>query len=142
MTSSDPHDLARFLEAQEDVYQRALGEIRAGRKQSHWMWFVFPQFEGLGTSATSQLFAIKSVDEARAYEKHPVLGARLLECFNALLQIQGRSAHDMFGSPDDVKLRSCATLFAFVSSPDSVFQQALQKYFDGEPDQRTLRLVR
>jgi uncharacterized protein (DUF1810 family) len=134
--------LTRFLEAQEDVYPRALAEIRAGRKQSHWMWFVFPQFEGLGASPTSQLFAIKSVDEARAYVQHPVLGARLLECFSALLQIEDRSAHEIFGSPDDMKLRSCATLFAFVSSPGSVFQQALQKYFDGEPDERTVRLIR
>lgn len=141
MTSADPYDLARFVDAQEDVYSRVLAEIRAGRKQSHWMWFVFPQFEGLGSSPTSHLFAIKSVDEARAYLGHPILGARLLECSAALLGIQGRSAHDIFGSPDDMKLRSSATLFASVSLADSVFHRVLDTYFGGERDALTLRFL-
>ena len=142
MTASDPSDLDRFVDAQEGTYARALAEIRAGRKQSHWMWYVFPQFEGLGNSPTSRHYAIKSVEEARAYLNDPVLGARLLECFDALLQIDGPSAHDIFGSPDDMKLRSCATLFAFISRPESIFQETLQKYFDGKGDPVTLRLIR
>jgi uncharacterized protein (DUF1810 family) len=137
----DPHALHRFVEAQSDMYDRALAEIRGGRKTSHWMWFVFPQFDGLGFSATSRFYAIKSVDEARAYLAHPVLGPRLLESASAVLEHSGVSAHQMFGSPDDMKLRSCATLFASVTGRQSVFQQILDRYFDGQRDPRTLRLI-
>lgn len=138
--TDDPYVLGRFVQAQETSYDQALNEIRAGRKRSHWMWFVFPQFDGLGFSETSRHYSIKSVAEAEAYLKHPVLGSRLLECAEALLAVEGRSAHDIFGSPDDLKLRSCATLFAHVSPAGSVFELLLDKYFEGEPDQKTLRL--
>ncbi len=139
--SHDPYDLQRFVQAQAGVYERALAEIRSGRKRSHWMWFIFPQYQGLGFSATSQRYAIKSLAEAEAYLKHPLLGPRLHECAAAALQIEGHSTHDIFGSPDDMKLRSCATLFARVSPPGSVFEQLLDKYFNGEPDPKTLRLL-
>lgn len=139
--AGDPFDLNRFVEAQEDIYDDALAELRAGRKRSHWMWFIFPQFEGLGFSATSHHFAIHSAAEARAYLAHPVLGPRLVECAEAVLAVAGRSAREIFGSPDDLKLRSSATLFASVSPDGSVFHRLLDKYFDGTPDQRTLELL-
>ncbi|HEY2163621.1 MAG TPA: DUF1810 domain-containing protein, partial [Gemmatimonadaceae bacterium] len=110
MDSRDTFDLGRFVAAQEDVYDSALAEIRAGRKRTHWMWFVFPQIAGLGFSETSARFAIKTAAEARAYLAHPILGPRLLECCEALLELRSRSAAEIFGSPDDLKLRSCATL--------------------------------
>jgi uncharacterized protein (DUF1810 family) len=138
---ADPHDLARFVEAQEHDYAQALAEIRSGRKRSHWMWYVFPQLEGLGASPTSRHFAIKSANEARAYLAHPVLGSRLLECAEAVLHLNAGSAHDIFGSPDDFKLRSCATLFASVAADDSVFRRILDKYFAGQRDDRTIRLL-
>jgi uncharacterized protein (DUF1810 family) len=138
----DRHNLDRFLRAQKHDYDRALAEVRAGSKQSHWMWYIYPQFEGLGFSSTSQRYAIKSLDEARAYLDHPILGARLREVAEAALAVEGRSAHDIFGSPDDMKLRSCATLFAQVSPPGSVFHRLLEKYFEGRPDPRTLELLR
>lgn len=138
----DPHDLARFVDAQSLTYDRALAEIRDGRKRSHWMWFIFPQLAGLGVSPMSARFAIASLDEARAYLRHPVLGPRFHECVDVLLQIDGRSAHDVFGSPDDLKLRSCATLFTEVAPPDSVFVRVLDRYFDGRRDERTLALLR
>lgn len=138
----DPFDLNRFVLAQADVYETVLTEIKRGRKRSHWMWFAFPQFAGLGVSATSQHYAIKSLDEARAYLAHPLLGPRLVECAEALLAVEGRTAHDIFGSPDDMKLRSCATLFALVSPVDSAFQRLLERYYGGERDERTLRLLR
>jgi uncharacterized protein (DUF1810 family) len=137
----DPHDLNRFVQAQEGDYERALAEVRAGRKRSHWMWYVFPQYDGLGFSPTSRRYAIKSVAEAQAYLAHPVLGPRLIECAEAALRLEGRSALAVFGSPDDMKLRSCATLFAHVSPAGSVFERLLSKYFDGEGDDRTLRLI-
>jgi uncharacterized protein (DUF1810 family) len=137
----DPYDLNRFVRAQEGDYERALSEVRAGRKRSHWTWYVFPQFDGLGSSPTSRRFAIKSVAEAQAYLSHPVLGPRLRECAEAALGVQGRSAHEIFGSPDDMKLKSCATLFALVSPAGSVFDRLLGKYFQGARDDRTLRLM-
>ena len=139
---SDPHNLNRFLEAQEYDHARALSEIRAGRKRSHWMWYVFPQFAGLGASETSRRFAIRSAAEAEAYVRHPVLGPRLVECAEAALGLERLSAHDVFDSPDDLKLRSCATLFAAVSPPGSIFERLLDKYFQGESDEQTLRLLR
>lgn len=135
----DPYDLTRFVEAQAHSYDSAIAEIRSGRKRSHWMWFVFPQLDGLGSSPISKKYSIKSVDEAEAYLRHPVLGSRLLEIMRAVVELQGRSAFEIFGSPDDLKLRSCATLFASVSPPDSVFHQVLDRYFAGEPDSQTTR---
>jgi uncharacterized protein (DUF1810 family) len=137
----DPHDLSRFLNAQEGCYEIALSEIRRGQKRSHWMWYIFPQYVGLGISATSHRYAIKSVAEANAYLNHPVLGPRLLECAEAALGVQGRSAYEIFGSPDDIKLKSSATLFAHVSPAGSVFERVLDKYFRGERDDKTLRLL-
>jgi uncharacterized protein (DUF1810 family) len=139
--ADDPYDLARFVDAQTRDYARALAEIRAGRKRSHWMWYIFPQFEGLGSSPTSLHYAIRSRQEAAAYLAHPVLGRRLIECAGAALQIEDRSALDIFGSPDDMKLRSSATLFAQVSPLGSVFHQLIDKYFLGQPDERTIRLM-
>jgi uncharacterized protein (DUF1810 family) len=139
--AGDPHDLSRFLEAQESTYDRALAEISAGRKESHWMWFIFPQFAGLGFSETSQFYAITSLDEARAYLAHPILGPRLMACTEAALAVRGKSAREVFGSPDDMKLKSCATLFAAVSEPGSVFERLLARYFGGERDAKTLRLL-
>lgn len=135
------HDLSRYLLAHETRYQQALAEIRAGRKQSHWMWYVFPQFNGLGSSPNSQLYAIKSAAEARAYLRHPVLGPRLEECCEAVIAVRGRSAADIFGFPDDRKLRSCATLFAVVSPPGSVFERVIDRFFNGERDDQTLVLM-
>ncbi len=137
---SDPDLLARFVEAQEGVYERALAELKAGRKRSHWMWFIFPQLEGLGFSAMSQRYAIKSRAEANAYLDHVILGPRLRSRVEALLNLEGRSTAEIFGYPDEMKLRSCATLFAQVSSPGSIFHRLLEKYFKGEPDPKTLRL--
>ena len=138
---TDPHHLQRFIDAQEMSYRSALGEITAGRKTSHWMWYVFPQYDGLGFSATSRHYAIKSLEESMAYMDHPVLGPRLRECVDALLAVTGRSAHEIFGSPDDMKLKSCMTLFAQISREECAFQNVLDKYFDGQPDQRTLALI-
>ena len=137
----DPHDLGRFVDAQAGDYEQALAEIRSGRKRSHWMWYIFPQIDGLGFSSMSRRYSIKSVAEAEAYLAHPVLGPRLTECAEAALRVEGRSALEVFGPPDDMKLRSCATLFAHVSPPGSVFERLLSKYFDGERDERTLRLI-
>lgn len=141
--SDDPYDLRRFLDAQEADYESALAEIRGGRKRNHWMWYIFPQLDGLAFSATSKLYAIKSLAEARAYLEHPVLGPRLRACAEAALAVEGRTANQVFGSPDDLKLRSCATLFAAVSPPQSAFERLLDKYYAGQRDPRTLeRLAR
>jgi uncharacterized protein (DUF1810 family) len=137
----DPHDLNRFVQAQQGVYPQALSEIRSGRKRSHWMWYVFPQLEGLGFSSMSRRYSIKSRAEAEAYLAHPVLGPRLVECAEAALQVEGRSARDVFGSPDDMKLRSCATLFDAVSPRGSVFERLLDRYYRGERDAETRRLL-
>jgi uncharacterized protein (DUF1810 family) len=139
--AADPHNLNRFVQAQQGDYEEALAEIRSGRKQAHWMWYIFPQFEGLGFSSTSRRYSIKNVAEARAYLDHPVLGPRLTACAEAALGVAGRSAVEIFGSPDDMKLRSCATLFASVSPAGSVYHRLLDKFFQGEPDDKTLRLL-
>ena len=141
MSDQDPYDLQRFVDAQEHVYERALSEIKSGRKRSHWMWFIFPQIDGLGASSMSKRYAIRSVAEAKAYLAHPLLGPRLLESAEAVLAVETTSALELFGSPDDMKLRSCATLFASVSSEESVFRQLINKYFDGKPDDSTLQLI-
>ena len=134
-------DLDRFVRAQDGIYEVALAEIASGRKRSHWMWFIFPQFAGLGSSPASAHFAIRSEDEARAYLSHPILGPRLRQCAEALLSLTGRTASEIFGFPDDVKLRSSMTLFASVAGRGSVFHQVLGRYFEGEPDDRTLNLL-
>jgi uncharacterized protein (DUF1810 family) len=138
---SDPHDLNRFVRAQEDVYEWALLEVKQGIKRTHWMWFVFPQLDGLARSPTSKRFAIRSLAEARAFMEHPVLGPRLSAIAEAAVAVEGRSAREVFGSPDDVKLRSSATLFASVSPPGSVFDRLLAKYFGGVGDEKTLQIL-
>ena len=140
--ADDPYELRRFIDAQSHDYDQALAEIKAGRKSSHWIWYIFPQIDGLGFSSMSRRYAIKSVDEARAYLAHPVLGKRLVEVCEAALAVEGRSAHEIFGSPDDMKLKSSATLFASVSPASSVFHRLLEKYYNGEGDERTLELIR
>jgi uncharacterized protein (DUF1810 family) len=137
----DPHDLNRFVEAQEDDYERALSEIVGGRKRTHWMWYIFPQIDGLGFSSISKRFSIKGVEEAKAYLDHPILGPRLLKCAEAVVGVEGRSATEIFGSPDDLKLKSCATLFACVLPPGSVFDRLLAKYYAGARDEKTLQLL-
>ncbi len=135
--------LERFVEAQEPVYARVLAELAAGRKRTHWMWFVFPQICGLGESATSRHFAIDSLAEARAYLDHPVLGPRLLECTRLVNAIEGRTLVEIFGSPDDLKFRSSMTLFAAAAggSGRALFDAALQRYCGGKPDERTIALL-
>lgn len=139
--ASDPHNLQRFLTAQEGVHIHALREIRAGRKQTHWMWYVFPQMTGLGRTQMAHDFGIASLDEAKAYLDHPVLGARLREIANAALSVNAGSAEDIFGKTDAMKLRSSATLFALASEPGSVFGQLLNRYFHGAGDEHTVRLL-
>jgi uncharacterized protein (DUF1810 family) len=140
-SSDDPYDLTRFVRAQEHDYAHALSEIRSGRKRTHWMWYIFPQIDGLAFSSTAKHYAIKSIAEAKAYLDHPILGPRLLECAEAVVRVEGRSATEIFGTPDDLKLRSCATLFACVSPRDSVFDRLLAKYYRGERDGKTLQLL-
>jgi uncharacterized protein (DUF1810 family) len=143
----DPYDLARYVSAQQRVYARVCAELAAGRKQSHWMWFIFPQLRGLGTSLTAQHYAISSPQEARAYLAHPLLGARLRECTQLVNRIEGCTARAIFGYPDDLKFRSCMTLFAYaadeLAAPDGdrVFSQALARYFAGEGDPLTRQLL-
>jgi len=139
---SDPFRLQRFVDAQDGVYERALGELRAGRKRTHWIWFVFPQLAGLGASAMAQEYGIASLDEAVAYLRHPLLGPRLAECVSAVVAIavEGRSVEDIVGA-DAVKLRSSLTLFAEAGADDAVFRDALGACFDGRPDPRTLELL-
>jgi uncharacterized protein (DUF1810 family) len=133
--------LDRFLAAQQDTYAAALRELRTGWKQGHWMWFIFPQIDGLGHSSTARFYAIKSLDEAAAYLVHPVLGPRLIECCEALLLHPDRSARDILGSPDDLKLRSCATLFAQPRPENPVFSRILETFYPAGPDHRTIELL-
>ncbi|MGA9137095.1 MAG: DUF1810 domain-containing protein [Methylovirgula sp.] len=135
------YNLDRFVTAQAPLYGRVCDELRAGHKTSHWMWFIFPQIAGLGSSPTARFFAIASLAEAVAYLQHPVLGPRLGECTNLVNGVEGRSAFDIFGSPDDLKFRSSMTLFNEAASDIVVFQQALDQYFAGEPDRRTLEIL-
>ena len=134
------YDLQRFLDAQAPVYESVLAELRAGRKRSHWMWFIFPQLAGLGHSEMARRFAIASLAEARAYLAHPVLGSRLRECARLVNAVEGRSIQEIFGYPDNLKFHSCVTLFARATATAStdVFDGALRKYFDGNPDVETL----
>ncbi len=135
---SDPFGLQRFVDAQAPVYEAVRAELKAGRKQSHWMWFVFPQIAGLGTSPTAVRYALSSLDEARAYLAHPVLGERLRECAGLVLGVEGRSALQIFGSIDATKFRSCLTLFEAAAPDEPLFGDCLRKYFDGERDPATL----
>ena len=144
--AGDAYDLGRFLEAQASCYPRVLEELAAGEKTSHWMWFVFPQLKGLGVSSIARRFGLSGLGEARAYLAHPLLGSRLRECTRTVLTVERRTANEIFGSPDDLKLRSCLTLFAQAAAPspareDRVFGEALAKYYRGEPDPLTLRLL-
>ena len=137
----DPFDLERFILAQQVSYPQACAELAAGRKASHWMWFIFPQLAGLGASAISRRFALTSLEEARAYLAHAVLGPRLRECTRLANAIEGRSARQIFGAPDDVKFRSSMTLFALAAPDEPLYAEALRKYFGEEPDVRTLELL-
>jgi uncharacterized protein (DUF1810 family) len=138
----DPFGLQRFVAAQEGVHEQAHGELRRGRKHNHWMWFVFPQVDGLGSSETARFYAIKSAEEAKAYLQHPTLGPRLAECCEAILAVKGKTAEEILGFPDDLKLRSSMTLFSAISPPDSVFSRVIARYFESCPDQRTLELLK
>jgi uncharacterized protein (DUF1810 family) len=143
---SDRYNLERFVEAQAGVHEQACAELRAGRKRSHWMWFVFPQIRGLGSSEMAVRFAISSLEEAQAYLEHPVLGARLRECAGIVVEVKGKSVEEIFGDPDDLKFHSSMTLFDRATAlfdeaegaSDSVFHEALKKYFGGKRDQATL----
>ncbi len=134
----DPHALQRFVDAQQGVYPQALAELRAGAKASHWMWFVFPQLRGLGASAMAQHYGLAGLAEAQAYWQHPLLGPRLAQCTQAMLALDGRSARQVLGTPDDLKFRSCMTLFMQAVPDAPMFRQALERYFDGQPDPLTL----
>jgi uncharacterized protein (DUF1810 family) len=136
------NNLQRFLNAQEKDYQIALSEIKNGKKQSHWMWYIFPQIEGLGFSETSKFYAIKNIHEAREFLKHPVLGSRLIEICNELLKLETNDPHTIFGNPDDLKLRSSMTLFSSLLNTNFVFQKVLDKYFDGKKDSKTLEILK
>jgi len=141
MSGAAGHDLDRFVLAQDRVYQAVLCELRAGRKRSHWMWFVFPQLASLGQSSTSRHFGIKDAEEARAYHRHPLLGPRLVDCTSLVLAVQGKSARAIFGYPDDLKLCSCMTLFQAAAPDEPVFGQVLERYYAGQGDVATIRLL-
>jgi uncharacterized protein (DUF1810 family) len=138
---TDDYNLHRFLTAQAHTYDTVLAELRSGRKSSHWIWFIFPQITGLGHSAMAQQFAITSLDEAKAYLQHPILGPRLRACTQLVLDVNGRSAEEIFGYPDKLKFRSCITLFLTAATDNIIFKDALLKYFDGKPDQLTLDIL-
>ncbi|HTT06745.1 MAG TPA: DUF1810 domain-containing protein [Steroidobacteraceae bacterium] len=140
--SHDAFDLERFVSAQAAVIEQVRGELDAGHKRTHWMWFIFPQLRGLGHSATAQRYGISGAPEAQAYLQHPILGPRLVECTTLVNAVTGRSVHDIFGSPDDVKFRSSMTLFSQLPRASAEFQQALERYFGGVPDPRTLQLLK
>ena len=137
----DPHNLKRFLEAQNPLYARVCAELRSGQKTGHWMWFIFPQLRGLGRSPMANEYGISSREEALAYLQHPILGERLKECTQLVYSVEGRSVNEIFGYPDDLKFRSSMTLFANVSPQDQIFKHALEKCFDGKPDRLTLQLL-
>ena len=134
-------DLQIFVQAQEDIYEQALAELKNGSKESHWMWFVFPQIAGLGNSEMARKYAIPNLADAKAYLSHDLLGSRLRECTEAVLAVEGRTAHEILGSPDDMKLKSCMTLFEVADGPGSVFSSILEKYFEGQRDERSLVIL-
>lgn len=142
MNMKSEYNLERFLDAQDQDYAIALAEIKNGRKQSHWIWYIFPQISGLGYSSTAIFYGIKDIHEAEEYLRHPVLSGRLVEAAKALLDIKGKTASQILGNPDDLKVRSSMTLFNLPENTDPVFQAVLDKYFNGIPDQRTLDLVK
>ncbi|HEY6291252.1 MAG TPA: DUF1810 domain-containing protein [Terriglobia bacterium] len=135
---SDPHNLQRFVDAQDFVFEQVCSELRTGHKEGHWMWFIFPQIRGLGYSQTSRQFAISSLQEAEGYLRHPILGPRLRECTELVNLVEGRSIEQIFGYPDYLKFHSCMTLFARATSENQLFEDALQKYFEGKHDSSTL----
>lgn len=141
-STGDPYRLYRFAAAQDPVYERVRNELKQGCKTGHWMWFIFPQIAGLGSSEMARRFAISSLGEAKAYLQHPVLEARLVECAELVLKVPGKTAHEIFGSPDDMKFRSCMTLFARTEARNPVFEENLRKYFNGEHDRLTLDQLR
>lgn len=134
-------ELTKFLDAQNQLYLKALSEVRNGKKESHWMWYIFPQLAGFGHSEMSKRYAINNLEEALAYLEHPVLGKHLVEISSELLQLENTSALDIFGSPDDLKLRSCMTLFSRLDNPHPVFQQVLDKFYAGQPDSATIQAL-
>jgi uncharacterized protein (DUF1810 family) len=140
-SANDPYDLQRFVKAQDPVYDQVCAELRNGRKESHWMWFIFPQLRGLGRSQMATKFGIASREEAEEYLKHPILGPRLVECSRLVTLMEGRSIHQILGSPDDLKFKSSMSLFATIAPDERVFKEALQKYFEGEFDRLTLELL-
>jgi uncharacterized protein (DUF1810 family) len=140
--TNDPFELSRFLKAQDGDYEHIVSEIKGGQKRTHWIWYIFPQLDGLAFSSMSKRYSIKSIEEAKEYLGHPVLGSRLLECAQAVIDVEGRSIAEIFGSPDDLKLRSCATLFASVLPSGSVFDRILEKYYRGVRDDKTLKLLK
>ena len=142
MNPNDPHELNRFLSAQEGIYETALAELTRGQKRTHWMWYIFPQFDGLGYSPTAKRYSIKSMGEARQYLNHPVLGKRLLECTDTVVALKGGLISEIFGHPDELKFQSSMTLFEIIAGSDSVFATALDRYCHGERDAATLRLLR
>ena len=135
------HTLNHFLSAQQSIYPQVLKELRNAKKTTHWIWFIFPQIEGLGHSSTAKYYSIKSIDEANKYLAHPILRERLLECANIILKLDGKSADEIFGYPDNLKLRSCMTLFNFVAPEEKVFADILKKYFAGESDEQTISIL-
>ena len=139
--NQDPYNLNRFISAQEGIFENVITELGNGRKQTHWMWFIFPQIDGLGFSSTTKYYSIKSGEEARQYLNHPILGVRLLQCAGLVLAVEGKSANEIFGSPDDMKLKSCMTLFARTAGPGSVFTRVLEKYFNGQQDEGTITIL-
>jgi uncharacterized protein (DUF1810 family) len=141
MNPDDPYDLNRFLTAQEGVFERALAELKDGRKRTHWMWYIFPQIDGLGFSPTAKLYSIKGIKEARQYLIHPILGKRLIECTEVVVSLKGGSVSEIFGYPDDLKFKSSMTLFEKIAGSGSVFSAALDRYCRGERDAKTLSLL-
>ncbi|MDH3304750.1 MAG: DUF1810 domain-containing protein [Gammaproteobacteria bacterium] len=137
---SDPYKLSRFVAAQEGGYAAVVEELRRGRKTGHWIWYIFPQIKGLGHSGMSRRYSISSIEEARAYSEHPLLGPRLVECLEAVMAVEGRTASEIFGHPDYLKFRSCLTLFA-ATRTNGIYQQALDRYFDGVPDALTVEAL-
>lgn len=142
MASGDPYDLQRFVDAQESVYRTVVAELQAGRKRSHWIWFVFPQLRGLGRSSTAHHYGIASLEEAVAYLAHPVLGPRLRECTRLVARIDDRSIEDIFGRPDDLKVRSSMTLFAHATADNADFLAVLETFYGGDEDSATIGLLR
>lgn len=141
MTANDPYNLVRFVEAQDPVYQDVVRELSAGRKRTHWIWFIFPQIDGLGHSTMARRYAIKNLGEARAYLNHPILGKRLLDCAQLVGAIEGRSISEIFGFPDDLKFRSSMTLFSQGGDEKKVFEALISKYFAGHHDERTIEIL-